>query len=203
MAKSNSGETPSIHIGEKIRQLRMLHGLSLKALAKTVGCSESMLSKVETNRVNPGFGTLNNLVTALQTDFAYLFSVDDTITAPVSRPGNRPVISFDQIGRGTGIKMERLVPYATDHMLQANIHIISPRGRTEGFIQHVGEEVGLVLEGKLELTIGEEKHMLSAGDSFHFRSEVPHGYRNPGRTVTKIVWVNTPPSYYVRADNKK
>jgi len=36
---------------------------------------------------------------------------------------------------------------------------------------------------------------LRAGDSFHFPSEVPHGYRNPGRVRTRVLWVNTPPTF--------
>jgi hypothetical protein len=37
--------------------------------------------------------------------------------------------------------------------------------------------------------------VLAAGDSFFFDSSRPHGYRNVGETVARIVWVNSPPTY--------
>jgi mannose-6-phosphate isomerase-like protein (cupin superfamily) len=47
----------------------------------------------------------------------------------------------------------------------------------------------------LELTINSEKHLLRAGDSFYFPSDLPHAYRNPGKTVMRAVWINTPPTF--------
>jgi mannose-6-phosphate isomerase-like protein (cupin superfamily) len=37
--------------------------------------------------------------------------------------------------------------------------------------------------------------MLQTGDSFYFSSSVPHSYRNPGKTVTRVLWINTPPTF--------
>jgi mannose-6-phosphate isomerase-like protein (cupin superfamily) len=45
------------------------------------------------------------------------------------------------------------------------------------------------------LVVGDEVYLLNAGDSFVFRSEIPHSYRNPGKTWTKVIWVSTPPSF--------
>ena len=36
---------------------------------------------------------------------------------------------------------------------------------------------------------------LREGASFHFRSDLPHSYRNTGRTVAKVLWVNSPPTF--------
>ncbi|CAN0582421.1 unnamed protein product, partial [Laminaria digitata] len=41
-----------------------------------------------------------------------------------------------------GIAAERRVPYAPEHPLQGNVHIIAPGGESEGLIDHAGEEVG-------------------------------------------------------------
>ena len=52
-----------------------------------------------------------------------------------------------------------------------------------------------MLEGRLELTLGDERHEIRAGDSFTFSSHLPHGYRNVGKTVARILWVNTPATF--------
>jgi quercetin dioxygenase-like cupin family protein len=60
---------------------------------------------------------------------------------------------------------------------------------------HTGEEAGIVIQGQLELWIGAEHFLLSEGDSFNFKSTLPHRYRNPGETETVVIWSITPPSY--------
>ena len=93
------------------------------------------------------------------------------------------------------IQLERLIPYGHEHLLQGNIHILAPGATTDGTIQHSGEEVGYVLEGRIELTVGGETHVVEAGDSFHYRSEMPHGYRNLGPGPARVLFINTPPTF--------
>jgi len=57
------------------------------------------------------------------------------------------------------------------------------------------EEMGYVFEGVVELSVGNQRWRLEPGDSFHFRSDLPHGYRNIGSTLARILWVNTPPTF--------
>jgi quercetin dioxygenase-like cupin family protein len=47
----------------------------------------------------------------------------------------------------------------------------------------------------LRITIDGKEYLLEQGDSFLFRSELPHGYRNDGDIEAKILWVNTPSTF--------
>jgi quercetin dioxygenase-like cupin family protein len=47
----------------------------------------------------------------------------------------------------------------------------------------------------VELVVDDQRWQLGPGDSFHFRSERPHGYRNIGSTLARILWINTPPTF--------
>ena len=67
--------------------------------------------------------------------------------------------------------------------------------RARGQIDHVGEEMGFVLEGQIELLLDDEVFVLGVGDAFHFKSHRKHGYRNPGVTRARILWANTPPTF--------
>src|SRR4029079_9682653 len=104
-------------------------------------------------------------------------------------------IEMDPVRRGHGILMERVIPYAKGHLLQSNIHIIAPGGSSFGLISHEGEEVGYVISGEIELFLGDKAYQLSAGDTFCFRSEIGHGYRNRGKSAARILFVNTPPTF--------
>lgn len=187
-------QTISTSLGTKLRHRRKLLGLTLSAAAKAAGCSESMVSKIETDRVNPSLTMLRRLAAALDINVAKLFA-DAPVEGVVSRDGERPRIDTDALRWGDKVSLERLIPYHDGTLLQANIHIIEPGGASDGLITHVGEEMGYLLEGLLELSVDGRDHLIQLGDSFHFNSELPHGYRNPGTVVAKVLWVNTPPTF--------
>lgn len=186
--------TESEGLGARLRHFRKIRGLTLKGLAARVGCSESMISKIETMRVTPSLPMLRRLTEALEINIAMLFA-DDTGNGVVSRQGQRPRVDTDPLRRGSGVSLERLVPHHPSSLLQANIHIVAPGGSSDGLISHAGEEMGYLLEGLLELEVGGEKLVIRPGDSFHFRSDLPHGYRNLGPSEARVLWVNTPPTF--------
>jgi transcriptional regulator with XRE-family HTH domain len=182
-------------IGVRIRHLRQLRGLGLRTLAAQAGCSPSFLSRVENGVVNPSLTTLHNLVGVLETNISELFAETADDAEWVARAGRRPVIRTDSLRQRSGVELERLAPYTKGNLLQATVHIVAPGGGSDGAIRHVGQEVGYVLEGRLELTVDGETCVLETGDSFFFESQRRHGYRNPGPEVARVLWVNTPPTF--------
>ena len=179
----------------RLRLARQMQGMTLKGLADAVGCSESMLSKIENGRTSPSLPLLHRLVGALGTNIGWLFEENDGEDGIVFRAGERPIITLDPLRRGEGISLERVIPYAAGHLLQCNIHHIEVGGESAGPIQHVGEEVGYVLAGSIDLIVEGHTHRLSQGDSFVFASNLGHAYRNAGSAPASIFWVNTPPTF--------
>lgn len=168
--------------------------LTLDQVATRAGCSESMLCKIETGKVNPSITLLRRLAEALSINIAALF--DDGAPADVvQRAGARPRLNDDPLRRGDGVVLERLAPPGPGVALQANIHMIAVGGASDGLISHAGEEVGYVLEGTVDLIVDDRTWRLQPGDSFHFRSERQHGYRNAGTVPARVLWVNTPPTF--------
>ncbi len=179
----------------RLRLARQMRGMTLKALADAAGCSESLLSKVENGKASPSLPMLHRLVQALDTNIGWMFEEADGEEGVVFRQGSRPFITLDPLRRGEGIRLERVIPYSPGHLLQCNIHHIAVGGQSAGPIQHVGEEVGYVIAGQIELTIDDRAYLLAGGDSFVFKSERPHLYRNVGAEEASIFWVNTPPTF--------
>jgi len=132
---------------------------------------------------------------ALDTNIAWLLTGEDEVPQVVMRKDEHPTIEFDRFRQTEGTRVERLAPYFDGQLLQALLFVISPGGQSLDLIRHEGEEVGIVLEGEIELTVDDETYLLKRGDTFQFRSERPHGYRNPGRGVARVIWINTPPTY--------
>lgn len=180
---------PTPMLGARVRHARRVANLTMTQVATLAHCSESLISKIENGQATPSLAMLHRIATALDTNIATLTTDDLPMDSPVLRQGTRPVT------RTGGITLERLVLPKRGGLLQANIHVVQPGAQTQGQIVHLGEEVGYVLQGQLELQLGTEFYQIEAGDSFTFSSQVPHGYRNVGSEVARIVWVNTPATF--------
>ena len=183
-------------IGTRLRHARLMSGARLKDVADQAGCSESLVSKIENNKLEPSLQVLGKLCAVLKIGLGDLFTHQDEDFPVVTRAGQRtPVESDDFLRKGNGIRMERVIPYTRGHLLQSNIHVVAPGGASFGLISHQGEEVGYLIAGEIELFVGDKAYRLSEGDTFCFRSEVGHGYRNLGATEARILFVNTPPAF--------
>ncbi|MFT5532144.1 MAG: quercetin dioxygenase-like cupin family protein/DNA-binding XRE family transcriptional regulator [Burkholderiaceae bacterium] len=176
-------------LGLRLRHTRLVAGLTLLQLAQKASCSESLISKIERSLATPSLTMLHRLAVALETNIGILTSDDAPPDSPIIRHDARPVL------KAGGIALERLVLPKRGGLLQANIHVVSPGEGSDGQIEHSGEEVGYVLEGTLELTLGESRYDLGPGDAFSFPSHVPHGYRNTGDVVARVLWVNSPATF--------
>lgn len=185
----NRRQGPAGTLGVRLRHARLVAGYTLLELAHKAECSESLISKVERGLATPSLATLHRLAVALDTNIAALTTEDAPNAGPILRAGERPVI------KAGGIALERLVLPKRGGLLQANIHIVEPGKASDGQIEHTGEEIGYVLEGTVELQLGDERYVVQPGDAFTFPSHIPHGYRNIGEDVARILWVNSPATF--------
>ena len=182
-----------ILIGEQIRALRKIKGLTLRHVAEGAGISTGYLSQIERNRSKLPIGVLNKIAMLLGVQMNWFFQ-PETLAPPdernlIVRAHRRRKVSFI----GTGIAEELLSPNLLGP-LELLLSTIAP-GADSDFYSHGGAEAGLVIEGVLDLWVGERTFRLETGDSFSFQSTDRHRCANPGRTTTKVVWVITPPHY--------
>jgi mannose-6-phosphate isomerase-like protein (cupin superfamily) len=62
-------------------------------------------------------------------------------------------------------------------------------------LSHEAEEGGIVLEGRLEVTVGNQVRTLSPGDAYRFNSRLSHRFRNTGSEDCIVISACTPPSF--------
>ena len=194
-AEKPGGPPMELRVGARLRHARLLNRMRLKDVAERAKCSEGMLSKIENDRAVPSLTTLHRLCKALNLSVSALLNKDFVEPWTILRPRQRTVIGHTSGSGSEGVKAEVIIPHAEGRLLEGFIVIIEPGGHTAGVLQHQGEEVGYVMEGQLELTINSKVHLLSAGDSFYFPSDLPHEYRNPGKIRMRAIWINTPPTF--------
>ena len=189
-------DSDELMIGQQLRELRKIKGLTLQQVADGVGVSTGYLSQIERNRSKLPIGVLKKIADALGVRMNWFFQPE--IIGPVEergfivRAGNRRKMSFT----GTGIHEELLSPNLNGP-LEMLLSVIEP-GADSDFYSHDGFEAGYVMKGSLDLWIGERQFRLESGDAFSFKSTTAHRCANPGRERAEVVWIITPPTLLKR-----
>jgi transcriptional regulator with XRE-family HTH domain len=183
-----------MEVGTRLRHQRLTKRMTLRELAGRADCSESMLSKVENGRALPSLTTLHRVCAVLGLTVGQLFKKTNAPPGIVCRAAERPVLNMHPLRPNSKLRIEQLVPVDPRNLLEGSIHVFSPNSGFD-LLTHEGEEVCYVIEGTIEATVGGETYTVHEGDSLHFRSEFPHGYRNPGRKVARMIVINTPPTF--------
>jgi transcriptional regulator with XRE-family HTH domain len=191
-------------VGQRLRSERERHGLSLRELARRLEISPSALSQIETGRSRPSVGTLYAIVSELEMSLDELFASQRTLAATpraadalagteeigatlVQSHDTRKVIELE-----SGVRWERLTPTAEQDadFLYVVYEVGGASSRPGTHMRHMGREYGLVLSGRLRVTIGfdEEQHELGPGDSIAFESSRPHRLENAGDEPVEAIW---------------
>jgi transcriptional regulator with XRE-family HTH domain len=178
-------------LGRRIRRLRRIQGLTLRTLAERAHVTESFLSQVERGVASPSVATLRRTARGLGVSIADLL-VDEARAGRVVRRAERRRVTY----RGLGASDEFVTPGSATR-LQVIVSTIESGGGTgdEPYTHESDEEVVLVLEGELELWVGDEHYRLSAGDAITYSSRLPHWNRNPGPEPAVVLFCLTPPSF--------
>lgn len=181
-------------VGERLRATRRKRGLSLEDLARHSGVSTGSLSQLERGIGNPSFATIARLAHALEMPVSLLVH-EEVAHSPVVRRDSRPSLDLHGGLEAVGDAIHRSLTPPSSRVLEA-IWIEAPPGYTTEAapFSHPGTEFGLVLSGTHEVHLGDDAHVLHAGDSITYASTIPHWYRNLGDDDVTAVWVICPPA---------
>jgi transcriptional regulator with XRE-family HTH domain len=189
---AKAGPKMDVAVGERIRQLRRTRAMSLEAVAARTDLSIGFLSQIERGLSSPSLRVLATLADVLGVGIAGLFGAKENAGAPdkvVTRERQRAKLKLWR----TGITKQLLSPAGSDGRLNLFLVQLEPGGSTgDELYTHDGEEAGLVIEGKMKLTVDAESWTLKHGDSFRFASRRPHRFSNPSDDARAVVlWVNS------------
>jgi mannose-6-phosphate isomerase-like protein (cupin superfamily) len=65
----------------------------------------------------------------------------------------------------------------------------------DDMLTHDSDEAGIVIQGELEVTVGQRSKVLKEGDSYYINNNIPHRFRNVGKGECIVVSAATPPSF--------
>lgn len=174
--------------GQRFRRLRARRGLSLAQVARATGVSVGFLSALERGQMRSSVATLRRIARFYKTNILSMFETNED-AQPLVRPSERKILETSP-----SVRMELLAWGNT--AMEPHLFRIKPGGGSGESYAHEGEEFLHVLRGEFEIWLHNQGHYrLKSGDSLYFESSTPHRWKNPGRTESWILWVNTPPTF--------
>lgn len=180
-------------IARRLQALRTTKGLSLRALARETGIALSYLAALEKGQSSVTVAKLKTIVDALGTTLTEFFSA---VPQPTSKIVYRKGELVELSGAQNGLSYKEVAAGRPGRALQLVVEEYAPGADTgPELYRHEAEEAGVVVKGRIELTVDEETYVLGPGDAYYFDSRRPHRFRNLGRTRAQAVSVNTPPSF--------
>ncbi|UFX09920.1 cupin domain-containing protein [Ensifer sp. D2-11] len=166
--------------------------MGVRELAARSGISHSTISLIERDRMSPSIDTLGAVLDALGTTLPGFFSdLQSSLpytpfysSADLIEIGKADTISYRVIG----------LDHPNRQMLMLHERYAIGADSGEEFT-HAAQEAGMVLSGAVEVTVGNQKRVLGAGDGYYFDSRLPHRFRNVHDGESEIVSAITPPTY--------
>ena len=177
-----------MEIGTKLKNLRLRCGLTQEELAGRCELTKGYISQLENDLTMPTISTLNDLMVALGSDLKTFFSEDEP---------EQVVFTSDDFfeKEGDGQKIVWLVPNSQKNEMEPVYIEIEPNTTLQKDMPHEGEEFGYVLDGEIEIVIGNNVYKCKKRNSFYFVSNKVHYIKNTKNTTAKIIWVSSPPTF--------
>jgi transcriptional regulator with XRE-family HTH domain len=190
-------------MGDRIRAVRLAHGMSLRTLADRLGVSPSLISQVETGRAKPSVSTLYAIANELGISLDELLFIDARPVAsgsgepassqpdielpadPVQREGTRKAIRL-----ASGVVWERLTTASIPNVdfFYVTYEVGGASSPEDEYQRHAGNEWGYILSGRLGVRIGFDEYVLGPGDAIAFDSTTPHRLMNVGDEPVHGIW---------------
>jgi transcriptional regulator with XRE-family HTH domain len=170
-------------IAHRLRELRNARGMTLAVLAEHSGVSRSNISLIERGESSATATVLDKLAAALGVPVASLFEKPADATSPVARAGEQPVWTDP----GSGYVRRTLSP--TVPSLIQLVEITFPAGARVAYetSSHDMDRQLWVIDGRMDITVGETRWELAAGDCLVMRLDEPTTYHNPGTVPARYV----------------
>jgi transcriptional regulator with XRE-family HTH domain len=174
-------------LGRRVKLERLARGMTLKQVADTSGMSPTHISEIERGRTSPTVGALLRIAHALGKSATFFVEEDELPTVSVVRSHERPHRTITDGGQSVAD-----VDFLTKGIPAGRLRVVELQGLSGDRIEgqtHQGEEILLVMSGKMRVTVGEEAFELGEGDSIQFKGSIPHAFERMGGESPRAFWI--------------
>lgn len=179
-----------MEIGHKIKNLRIKNALTQEELANRCELTKGFISQLERDLTSPSIATLVDILEGLGTNLQDFFS--ETRDEKIVFAKEDVFIKENEDVKST---ISWIIPNAQKNAMEPILMEIKPSGKTKEIQPHEGEEFGYVIQGAIDLHMGNLKHRVKKGESFYYKPGVTHYLSNSSNSKAVVLWVSTPPIF--------
>ena len=179
-----------MEIGKKIKQLRVLKGLTQEELGDRCELSKGFISQLERDLTSPSIATLVDILQVLGTDLTEFFSKEEETQIVFSENDY-----FEKVDTDLSNTVNWLIPNAQKNMMEPIRVTLKQNGKTYPDNPHEGEEFGYVLSGVIRIHIGNKVFKVSKGESFYYSPSASHYIDSESKGGAEFIWVSAPPTF--------
>ena len=179
-----------MNIGNKIKELRISKNLTQEELADRAELSKSFISQLERDLTSPSIATLIDILQCLGTDLKDFFAEESDEQVVFHEED-----FFTKEDTELQNTIEWIIPNAQKNMMEPIRLTLQPGGSTYRDVPHEGEEFGYILQGSIQIHVGNKSYSAKKGESFYFIPHSEHYITANKTTGAKLIWVTTPPSF--------
>ena len=178
-------------LGRRLRDIRTGMNLSQRQLARQSGVANATISQIEAGKLNPTVSMLKRVLDGIPMNLSEFFGDEFESESQVFfRTGELTEIvdgdvSFMQVGANLHNKSLQMIKECYQPGAGTGRHAIT----------HDGEECGIILSGRLQVSVGEQTAILRAGEAYYFKSDQPHHFHNPGNEPCELITACSPPTF--------
>ncbi|MEA4884550.1 MAG: helix-turn-helix domain-containing protein [Clostridia bacterium] len=181
---NHMGSDDEVLLGAAIRELRVQKGMTIEELAEASQLSTGLISKIERDLGNPSISSLRRISKALGVPTAFFFAREPGAHNEQVSHNNKRVYAYPR----SRVSYTAIVSPVSDDVEFFMIEAMpGARGGTEA-VCHQGFEQGMVVEGCLEVTVGDRVFNLGLLDTISFPSAIPHMWANKGPERCRSIW---------------
>ena len=175
-------------IGSKLKELRVLKGLTQEELADRAELSKGFISQLERDLTSPSIATLIDILQCLGTTIGDFFT---------ETPDEQIVFGkqdyFEKIDTDLNNEIKWIIPNAQKNMMEPILLTLKAGGSTYPDNPHEGEEFGYVLQGTVIIHLGGNTYRAKKGESFYYVADKQH--RLSSKSGATLIWISSPPNF--------
>jgi transcriptional regulator with XRE-family HTH domain len=178
----------NVEIGQRIKQLRVMKGLTQEELADRAELSKGFISQVERDLTSPSIATLMDILQCLGVSVSEFFTEEPEEQIVFTKEDY--FIKKDEENENT---IEWIVPNAQKNQMEPILLKLEPGGSTDPDNPHEGEEFGYVLNGAVTIHLGNKVYRAKKGETFYYVSGKQHYLTS--KVGATVLWISSPPTF--------
>ncbi len=175
-----------MNIGQRLKTLRQIKGLTQEELAERTDLSKGYISQIESGYASPSMDTFLSILEVMNTNPSTFFKKQSETRVLYKSDLQHRYDEYDE-----GYVLNWLVSQSHDFEMDPLKITLRPHASYKAFAPSNSETFVYCLKGQIQLQLGASEYIAETGDALYFKANQSHCLSNPSEVKTEVMVVTT------------